>query len=214
MKNVIAAREAMVKGQVIINGVYNVPIIEAMMELPREDFTPTAYKPVAYSSLEIPLSEGRFLVEPMIAARLLDSVDINEKSVILDLAAGFGYTTAICASIGRHVVSVENAPECVQALKNNIKKFDLKNVTVVEDSPEKGAPDLAPYDIIFINGSVAKAAPEIIDQLRVGGSLIAVVTQGVTGRATRFTKTATALNMSVLFECMASAIPEFALRRA
>ncbi len=212
MKDPVAAREAMIKGQVIINGVYRESVIDAMAEIPKEQYTPKEFFPVAYSALEIPLYDGRFMIEPMILARLLDAAQIDDKSVVLNLACGTGYTASICALIARHVVAVENSARCLELLKKNIADLKLSNITVLEMSPEKGAVDMAPYDIVFIDGAIEKTEPEIINQLKTGGRLVTVIKHGLVGKAVCFTKNATGLKMDVLFECVCSAVPEFILQ--
>ena len=75
MPDYAAARTNMVQGQIRPNKVTDPLIIEAMGDIPRERFVPESRLGVAYVDEDIAIAGGRYLMEPMVLARLLQSAE-------------------------------------------------------------------------------------------------------------------------------------------
>ncbi len=169
-----ATRRTMVDCQILPNRVTDTRLIDAMMELPRELFVPTSKKRHAYVDEAIALGGARYLMEPMIAARLLQALDLKPTDVALSIGCGTGYNVALLGKIVDTVVAVEGDSSLAQQASKNLASLGIDNVAVLEAPLNAGAPKQAPYDVIFFDGAVADVPTEISDQLAEEGRLVAM----------------------------------------
>ena len=91
MDNFAVARQNMVDNQIRANKVTDPALIEAFLSIPREDFVPSDKEAVAYVDEDLPIGEGRFLIEPMVMSRLLQEANINETDIVLDVGCCTGF---------------------------------------------------------------------------------------------------------------------------
>src|ERR1700721_1328189 len=89
------ARNHMVDSQIRPNRVTDPRILSAMRRLPRERFLPPAAVALAYADEDVPLGGGRFLMEPMVLARLLQAAALRDNERVLVVGAGTGYAAAV-----------------------------------------------------------------------------------------------------------------------
>src|ERR1700736_2466164 len=100
----------MVESQIRPNKVSDPPIIGAVLAVPRERFVPAALRGIAYVDDDLPLGGGRYLMEPMVFGRLLQTAAIGRNDVVLDVGCGPGYASAVMARLARDVVALEEDP--------------------------------------------------------------------------------------------------------
>jgi protein-L-isoaspartate(D-aspartate) O-methyltransferase len=219
MSDYEARRIAMVESQLRPNEVTDVGLLAAMRSLPRERFVPKALQGLAYMDEGIEVfaasegAPGRFLLSPMVQARLIQLAEIEPKDKILDVGCATGYATAVLARLGAHVVGLEPEPELAKAAKANLAALKLANVEIVEGSLEDGWAAGAPYDVIVLEGSVPQVPESLFAQLAEGGRLAAVVTQRPNmrqGKANLFVKVGGEASGAVRFDAGASPLPGFA----
>ncbi len=179
-----ARRVAMVESQVCPNEVTEPRLLAAMRALPRERFVPQARKGLAYMDEDIevlPSRDGapaRFLLSPMIQARLIQLAEIEPQDTVLDVGCAAGYSTAVLARLGARVVGLEPEPELIEAAKANLKDLGIANAGVVAgDLTGAAAAAQGPYDVIVIEGSVPEVPDSLLAQLKEGGRLVAVLTR-------------------------------------
>src|SRR5712691_1710167 len=103
-----AARANMIESQLRPSKVTDERVIEAFTRIRRELFVPTRLRGVAYVDDDLPLGGGRYLMQPMVAARLLQAAAVEPKDVALVVGAGVGYEAALLALLGRSVVALED----------------------------------------------------------------------------------------------------------
>ena len=102
------ARYRMIQNQIRTNRVTDPLIIDAMGQLERERFLPESLRGIAYVDEDIPLGGGRFLIEPLTGALLLQAAEIDADDVVLDVGCGPGYLSAIIARMASAVVALES----------------------------------------------------------------------------------------------------------
>ena len=175
MTDFALARRNMVDGQLRPNRVNNAQLLAVVGALPRERFLPDGMKSVAYSDEDVPLGNGRFLMEPMVLARLIQTLQAGPGDKALVVASGRGYGAALLASLVKSVVAVESDAGLAGSADQTIKALGLGNVTLVTAQAEAGMAASGPYDVILIEGSVRQIPPAILDQLAEGGRLVTVV---------------------------------------
>src|SRR3981189_3775531 len=102
------ARAKMIESQLRPNRATDERVIEAFSRLRRELFVPEHLRGVAYLDEDLPLGRGRYLMEPMIGARLLQAMMPGAKETALVVGAGVGYEAAILALLTRSVIALED----------------------------------------------------------------------------------------------------------
>jgi len=108
-----AARRNMVERQVRTNKVTDEAVLEALAQLPRERFVPESLSAVAYIDEDVPLGNGRYLMEPMVFARLVQAAQLQPGDRVLDLGCGCGYSTAILSRLANQVIALESDSSCM-----------------------------------------------------------------------------------------------------
>lgn len=212
MTDYTAARLNMVESQVRPNKVTDLRLISAMMELPRERFVPDAQRGVAYVDEDLPLGGARFLLEPMVLARLIQTARVQPDDVVLEIGAGTGYDAAVLARLARRVVALESDAALMRRATDALASLGIDNVTLVSGPLTDGCAAHAPYDVILFGGTVEQVPRRIAEQLAEGGRLVAVVAPpGEPGRATLFTKVAGVLSHRIVFDAGSRLLPGFQL---
>src|SRR5579863_4326200 len=184
------ARFHMVESQLRPNRVTDERVIDAFMRIRRELFAPAALRGVAYVDDDLPLGQGRHLMQPMVAARLLQAAAVQPKDVALVVGAGVGYEAAVVSLLARGVVALEEDADLARGGRSALVDHRIASVAYVEAPLAPGHRQRSPYDLIFFAGAVAAVPPEIAGQLAEGGRLAVVLRphEGV-GRATLITRT-------------------------
>ncbi|MBM3604727.1 MAG: protein-L-isoaspartate O-methyltransferase [Alphaproteobacteria bacterium] len=183
MTDFAARRTMMVDTQVRPNDVTKFPVIEAMLNVPREDFVPASRRSVAYTGDNLDIGHGRVLLEPRTLGKMVDALDIQPNELVLDLACGLGYSAAVIARMAEAVVAIEEDAELAAEAERRLSEAGIYNVAVLRAPLTVGAPKQGPYDVILIEGAVEEVPASITDQLRDGGRIGAVFREGALGIA-------------------------------
>ncbi len=207
-----AARHNMVESQIRPNKVTDPALIGVLAALPREAFVPKALQGVAYVDEAIDLGNGRYMMEPMVVARLLQTAQVKPDDVVLDIGCGTGYSVAIVARLASTVVALESDPQLAAQTSRTLADLEIDTVTVVEGPLEQGFAEQGPYDVIFLDGAIAHIPDVICDQLAEGGRLVAVVDSGGVGRGTLVTRHDGILSRRQVFDAGTPILPGFATR--
>ena len=205
-----AARAHMIESQLRPNKVMDGRVLRAFAEIRRELFVPQHLRVVAYIDEDLPLGRGRYLTEPMVAARLLQAATIERTDTVLIVGTGMGYEAALAAMLARSVVAVEEDPELARRARAALVEHSIASVSVVEAPLPQGYRPRARYDVILFCGGVAEVPSEIDSQLAEGGRLLAVVkSANGLGRATLRTRTGGVVARRVLFDAATPLLPGF-----
>ena len=208
-------RRHMVESQLRPNGITDARITSAMFELPREAFVPAALQALAYIDEDIAINDRasgqkrRFLMEPMVFARLVQLAEIGPEDIVLDVGCGLGYSTAILARLSGSVVALEDDETLRLGAAENLAANGVTNAAVVQGPLADGYPKEAPYDVIFVNGQVPEVPPSLLEQLKDGGRLVAVIDQGPVGKASLFSRHKSATSRRIAFDASIGRLPGF-----
>src|SRR6202040_3713680 len=172
------ARSHMLESQLRPNKVTDDRVLNAFASIRRELFVPEHLRAVAYVDENLPLGGGRYLMEPMVAARLLQEAALARTDAALIIGAGMGYEAALTAMLSRSVLALEEDPELARRARAALVEHAIASVSVVEGPLLQGHRARAPYEVIFFCGAVAEVPTEIASQLADGGRLMAVVKSG------------------------------------
>ena len=205
-----AARANMVENQIRANRVTDLRLIAALEELPREAFVPDPLRGIAYVDEDLPLGRGRYLMEPMVLARLVQAADIAPGDLVLDIGCATGYSSAVLAWLANTVVALESDPELAAAATRTLGELGIDTVAVVEGALEWGYPEQGPYDAILLNGAIPDVPDAIRRQLSDGGRLVTVVESGGIGRGVRVLRHGDHFARVELFDAATPALVGFA----
>jgi protein-L-isoaspartate(D-aspartate) O-methyltransferase len=210
MVDYAAARRNMVESQLRTNKVAETALLAAFESVPRELFVPEVLRGVAYIDEDIDLGGGRYVMEPLVLARLLQAARPQSADVVLDIGSGTGYGTAILARLSATVVALESDDALAERANRTLTELGIDNVVVVEGPLAEGYPKQAPYNVILLDGAVSRVPPAISDQLAEGGRLVTVVrgSAGV-GRATLLQCHDRRVSGRVIFDAAVPILPGF-----
>jgi len=183
------ARFNMIEQQVRPWEVLDPQVLELLMTVRREDFVPLAQKALAFVDMDIPLGHGQVMLSPRVQARLVQDLALKKTDKVLEIGTGTGYTTALLAHQAAQVLGFEANAELAAQASANLQKAGVNNAKVRNADGSQGAAGEGPFDAILLSGSVAQVPQNLLDQLAVGGRLIAIVGDEPMMRATLITRT-------------------------
>lgn len=212
-------RKTMVDCQIRTFGVTDAALLAQMFEVARENFLPENLRALAYSDKSLQIKskdagEGRWLLPPLVLARLIQESDVAAKDDVLDIAAGGGYSTALLAGLAHRVIALEEQPGFHEILRRNLDLNGLETVAALCGPLHEGAPQFAPFDVIFINGGVEGCLDQLAAQLKEGGRIMAIERldsdpNGCAMKAVRFKLVAGALSSRTLFDATVPLLKDF-----
>jgi len=204
------ARRNMVDCQLRTNKVVDEALIAAFADIPRERFVPEAVQAVAYVDEDIPIGNGRCLIEPMVLARILQALAIAPGDIALDVGCGTGYSSAILSRLAATVVALECDHGLATLANDLLTSLSSDNAIVVEGELAEGYAKQGPYDVIWIGGAVAEVPAALADQLAEGGRLAAIISDGTRpGEARLMLKRNGKVSSRGLFDASVPRLPGF-----
>ncbi len=204
------ARENMVLNQLKPNKVSNPDVLNAFRSIPREYFVDSSCKTSAYSEEQVIVAENRPLLSPMIIGRLLNDLKLSGNETMLVIAANTGYTAAVASKLVKKVYAVESDSYLTDAGKRALSDCKCSNAELICSEPEKGLKKKAPYDVIFVDAPTASISETLIEQVKDGGKIAAVVElEGHVLEATIYTKQGNTLFEEALLETHGQVLENF-----
>lgn len=197
------ARFNMVEQQIRPWDVLNTDLLDLLFHVKRENFVADNQKAIAFVDTELPLPNGSRMLQPKMEARILQELNIAADEKILEIGTGSGYLTALLASVGKHVYSLDIDANMTALAKANLARAGIHNVTLVTANGVGGLPTNAPFDVIVVGGTLPSVPEELTSQLAVGGRMLVVVGDLAPLAATlveRIKEGASGLRSTVLFE--------------
>ncbi len=205
-----AARHNMVENQIRTNNVLDPVVTRALAEIPREIFLPKPMRGFAYVDDDLDVGGGRFIIEPLVLARLVSGAGIRPADVVLNIGDATGYATAVLSRLAQTVVALECDGEWAGRGAQALNDLGVDNAAVVQGPLEQGYGAQAPYDVIVFSGAVTEIPPAICRQLADGGRLVAVVdpVPGV-GKGTLVVRVGDTFGHRTLFDAATPLLPGF-----
>ncbi len=205
-----AARAAMVENQLRVNQIADPAVIEAMAAVPREAFVPAHLRGIAYVDEDLPLGNGRYLIEPLVLARLLQAAAVEEGEPALVIGDASGYPAAVLAHMGAEVVVVESDAAAVAGVAATVAGLGLTHISVRHGPLTEGVPDAAPFAVILFAGAVLAVPGAIFDQLGEDGRLVAVIGAGpAMGQGMLHTRASGVISRRPVFDAATPLLPGF-----
>ena len=194
------ARFNMIEQQIRPWDVLDPAVLSLLAAVRREDFVPAAYRALAFMDTQVPLGHGQAMLEPRLEARLLQELQVQRHERVLEIGTGSGFMAALLGHRAQQVVSLECVPALAAEARARLQHAGVANVDVRDVSAAQGAqglPGEAPFDAILLSGSVHDVPRALLEQLKTGGRLLAIVGDEPIMRARLFTRTGDAAWSSV-----------------
>jgi len=186
--NIELARFNMIEQQIRPWDVLDPEVLSLLAVVKREDFVPREWRAMAFVDTEVTLPEGQQMLAPKVEARLLQELRVQRHERVLEVGAGSGYMAALLAHRARQVITLEISPLLARLAQDNLRQAAATGVQVRCADGAKGLPAEAPFDAIVLSGSVAAVPQALLDQLSVGGRLVAILGDEPVMRARLFTR--------------------------
>ena len=204
------ARQNMVDCQLRTNKVVDEALVARFETVPREWFVEESVRSIAYVDEDVSIGNGRYLVAPMVLARILQELAINPSEVVLDVGCGTGYSSAILSGLADTVVALEENHELATRANDLLTELAADNAIVVEAPLSEGYATQGPYDIILVGGAIASVPSALTDQLIDGGRLAAIIDDGKgQGKVILMIKRHGAVSQRELFDASVPRLPGF-----
>jgi protein-L-isoaspartate(D-aspartate) O-methyltransferase len=170
-----AARETMVRDQIVARDIRDPRVIEAMRRVPRHLFVPPAERDRAHVDAPLPIGEGQTISQPYIVALMTQLVRPQPGDRALEIGTGSGYQAAVLSRLVAHVHTIELEETLARRAETVLRELKYDNVTVRVGDGYVGWPEHAPFDIIMVTAAPEQVPQPLIDQLKPGGRLIVPV---------------------------------------
>ena len=161
-------------------GITNPAVLEVMERTPRHLFVDEALASRAYDDTALPIGYGQTISQPYIVARMTEVLlEGDAPAKVLEVGTGSGYQAYVLSQLVKELHTVERIAGLVVQARNRFRSLDARNIKVKHSDGSWGWPENAPYDAIIVTAAPRQMPPGLLEQLRVGGRLIAPVgTQG------------------------------------
>jgi protein-L-isoaspartate(D-aspartate) O-methyltransferase len=168
-------RMEMVETQIRKRGIQDPRVLHALASIPRHEFVPEQFKPLAYTDEPLGIGEGQTISQPYIVAAMTAALGLQGTEKVLDVGTGCGYQAAMLSVLCKEVFSIEYRPQLARAAADRLQHLGFANVHVHTGDGTLGLKEFAPYDAILVAAAAPKIPEPLRDQLADGGRLIVPV---------------------------------------
>ncbi|MAZ76591.1 MAG: protein-L-isoaspartate O-methyltransferase [Micavibrio sp.] len=168
-------------------GIQDTDVLGALERVPRDHFIPEALADQAYEDIAVPIGLGQTISQPFVVSKMTEALELNDRHKVLEIGTGTGYQACVLSKLCRRVYTIERHKPLHQIAEQNFKDLNIRNITAICADGMKGWPkingiDQAPFDRIIVTAAAREKPPaELLDQLSVGGIMIAPVGSGEGG---------------------------------
>jgi len=177
-KDLEAAREEMIKRQIIARGVVDPRVLAAMRKIPRHLFVHEEMRAAAYVDEPLPIGDRQTISQPFIVAYMTEFLDLAKTDKVLEIGTGSGYQTAVLAEIASEVWTVEIIPSLAASARRTLEALGYGNIRFRVGDGSGGWPEEAPFDAIIVTAAPEDVPAALKGQLRDGGRMIIPVGRG------------------------------------
>jgi protein-L-isoaspartate(D-aspartate) O-methyltransferase len=169
----------MVESQFRNRDITDEAVLETMGRVPRHLFVPPALRSRAYDDTPLPIGLDQTISQPYIVAWMTQALDLDASAGqpprVLEIGTGSGYQAAVLAELGCDLYSIEILPALASGARAILTELGYAGVRVRTGDGYLGWPEAAPFDRIILTAAPAELPQALVDQLAVGGLLIAPV---------------------------------------
>lgn len=172
----------------------------AFSRVNRSLFVEPAYRDQAGQDVDLPLPHGQWLTRPSVQIRMMALVNLQRRMRVLELGFGSGYLCAVMAAAGAQVFGLETVGSFAQSSRKQLDSLGHHGVVVRRGDGKKGWQEVAPFDAIIVSYPVESESDLPLDQVALGGALVAPLRAGDGQRLTVWRRTSQGLRRIVFEE--------------
>ena len=152
-------------------------VLDAMRQVPRELFVPADVREMAYQNIPLSIGFGQTISQPYMVAWMTELLELSGDESVLEVGTGSGYQAAVLSHLlpRGSLVTVERVPALADTALQRLNDLGCRNITALPAGPILGVPALMPFDAIIVTAACPGLPDSLVDQLAVGGRLVAPV---------------------------------------
>ena len=182
-------RKQMVLRQLESRGLRDRRVLQAMMQIPREEFVPTDLQEQAFQDGPLPIGFGQTISQPYTVAAMAEALRLSPSDRVLDVGTGSGYAAAVLSCLAAEVHSIERIPELAESASQRLRRLGMDNVHVHLGDGTAGLPAYAPFDAIVVTAGAPELPQPYVEQLADGGRIVIPIGSTSTSQSLyRFTR--------------------------
>jgi protein-L-isoaspartate(D-aspartate) O-methyltransferase len=178
----------MVSEQLVDRGIGDERVLEAMLQVPREEFVPPDLRDYAYADSPLPIGSGQTISQPFTVAYMLQALHLNGTDSVLEIGTGSGYAAAVLSCLAENVHTVERVPDLADKAKQRLERLGYSNVEVHLANGTLGLPKFAPFHAIVVTAGALHLPETYCDQLADAGRIVIPLGEPTSQSLYRFTK--------------------------
>lgn len=156
-------------------GVEDPAVLQALTDVPRHEFVQDQYLPEAYANHPLPIGYGQTISQPYIVGLMTEELQVEAGDKVLEVGTGSGYQAAVLAEMDIEVYSVEIISELAAMAEQRLDRLGYDSVQIRQGDGYFGWEQHAPYDAIIVTAAPDHVPQPLVDQLKIGGTLLAPV---------------------------------------
>ena len=156
-------------------GIADARVLDAIERTPRDVFVDKPLEYAAFNNTALPIACGQTISQPYVVAYMTEQLDVQPNMRVLEIGTGSGYQAAVLSPLCRRVYTVERHKPLLDQAQARFKALGLHNIATKLGDGYQGWPQQAPFDRIILSCAVEKVPPILIEQLKIGGVLVAPV---------------------------------------
>jgi protein-L-isoaspartate(D-aspartate) O-methyltransferase len=185
--------------RLIEEGIKNVAVLDAIRNTPRHLFVDEALASRAYEDTALPIGLGQTISQPYIVARMTEALlEDGVPDKVLEIGTGSGYQAAILAQLVPAVFSIERIAALLPKARQRMRLLELRNVRFKHSDGAAGWPEHAPFQAIMLTAAPESIPPALLEQLAIGGRLVAPIGPRGEQALTMYKRTADGIEQSEL----------------
>jgi protein-L-isoaspartate(D-aspartate) O-methyltransferase len=175
MANLAEEKAKMLREHLGARGINNDRVLAAFAAVPREEFVSERHRDLSYADAPLEIGEKQTISQPYTVAFMTQLLDPQPEDIILEIGTGSGYQAAILSKLAKKVYTIERFRELGRKAEEVLRRLGYKNVKVLIGDGSKGLSEYAPFDGIIITAAAPELPQPLLDQLKIGGRLVAPV---------------------------------------
>jgi protein-L-isoaspartate(D-aspartate) O-methyltransferase len=161
-------------------GILDAATLAALEQVPRELFVPTVLRHHSYENASLPIAYNQTISQPYVIARMTEALRLRGRELVLEIGCGSGYQAAVLAQLCRRVYTMERLKPLLVDAENRLRDLRISNISFRLGDGSKGWPEAAPFDRIILTCGCDQIPDILLQQLKIGGIMVAPEGQGKT----------------------------------
>ena len=168
-------RERMVE-RLRAGGIRDIRVLDAIATVPRHQFIDAGLATQAYEDTALPIGHHQTISKPSVVARMIELAAAGRPlNKVLEIGTGCGYQAAVLSQVAREVYSIERIKPLFERAKSNLRPLRVPNIRLHYGDGRQGLPAVAPFDAILLAAAGLEVPQALLEQLEIGGRLVAPV---------------------------------------